>query len=115
MPDTVHLNGDAAIQQYSDYNVHLYLDVDLTGFEVKAAFKREYTEEIAIAFTTGILQTSNPAIIKLSLTNEQTAILAPGTYKWDLWIRSGGVGQIRTISQGNITVEPGVTINVNSN
>ena len=108
-----HLNGDAAIHQYSDYSVELVVDMDLTGFIGRSMLKDELSDTTGVDFAIEFVERTAPATIRLSLTNGQTADLLPKSYHWDLWVRSGSSGAIVKLCKGLATVEAGVTPNVN--
>jgi hypothetical protein len=79
---------------------------NLTGYNVAAQMRKNYTSSTAITFTashTGVL-----GKINLGLSANTTAAIEPGRYLYDVEITSSG-GTITRVVEGIVTVTPGIT------
>ena len=107
------------IDQGSTYTVQMvYQDgggnpINLTGYTAKMQLRLQYGDPVAaLTLTTengGITINGPTGTINLLATDEQTLLLEPTFYVYDLDIISGGT--IERLIQGQITVRPEVTVN----
>jgi len=79
---------------------------DLTGYSATSQIRKTYSSSVAQTFTCAI-NLPNQGIVELLLTDEQTAVLKPGRYVYDVILDKGGV--IYRAIEGIITVNPSVT------
>ena len=98
-----------AISRYADYELLLdEIGIDLTNYLARGSIRRTYRREASIDFTIGFIQRTVPAKLKLVLTNEQTALLVPGSYVWGVLLQSPNPdSQIITLVEGIAIVKPG--------
>lgn len=81
---------------------------DLTNYEAFAHIKKYPTSaNIAATFLCEI-PTPTYGNIFLYLTDEQTALLKPGRYMYDVIIKNN-LGELFRAIEGNVTVTPGIT------
>lgn len=107
------------MDQGSTYTVQMvYLDpngnpIDLTGCTAKMQLRLQYGDPTAaLTLTTGgggIVIDGPTGTINITATDEQTLVLEPTFYVYDLDIIDGSV--ITRLVQGQVTVRPEVTIN----
>ena len=105
----LNLFGDAAIEQFADYSIELEdIELDLTDYTGRAMLKKSFSSPTGVEFTVEFVSRTPPARIKLSLPHDQTALLRPGLYKWDFWIKPPD-GVIKRLCRGDAAVLAGVT------
>ena len=107
------------MDQGSTYTVQMvYLDpngnpINLTGYTAKMQLRLQYGDPVAaLTLTTengGITINGPTGTINILATDEQTLVLQPTFYVYDLDILSGGT--IQRLVQGQVTVRPEVTVN----
>ena len=108
----LNLIGDYVVEQGSNYKITLTLkDQDgnlypLTGTSCKAQIREDYSSGEAISFKVDI-DTETSQII-LSLTGEETALIAFPTGVWDCEFTDSDGTLIRLL-QGKITISKEVT------
>ena len=107
------------MDQGSTYTVQMvYLDpnknpINLTGYTAKMQLRLQYGDPVAaLTLTTengGITIDGPTGTINILATDEQTLVLEPTFYVYDLDILTGGT--IERLVQGQVTVRPEVTVN----
>lgn len=80
--------------------------VDVTGATFKSEARQSYSSAIPYPFTVTVLDAVNGVVV-LSLTNEQTAVMAAGRYVYDGLVQIGEI--VSRFVQGLVTVSPSVT------
>lgn len=83
------------------------LPLNLAGYTAEAKIKKSYTSSTFSSFTLEFVDRIS-GIIKISLTDEQTALLVARRYVYDILITSPNGVKTRVI-EGIIEVSPGVT------
>ena len=81
---------------------------DLTGYTATAQMRRSPSSTTATDFTCIVIEPNTSGKINISLTDEQTALLKPGRYVYDVVIESESGTRYRAI-EGVINVMPSVT------
>jgi hypothetical protein len=81
--------------------------LDLTLYTVHAQMKKSPTASTYTAFTCAIPNPTN-GVVTLYLTDEQTALLTPGRYMYDVIVEDLAGEKFRAI-EGIITVTAGIT------
>lgn len=92
------------------YNISLKQEsgvpYDLTGYAINAQAKKNYRSALpSIIFTTA---STNPGVITISLTDEETVVIPHGRYVFDVVVESPAGEKFR-VMEGMITVTAGVT------
>ncbi len=99
-PAALDLAESREIYQGDDYSLQLYFfDVDeVTGLDLtdytaaKAQVRQQASSTTAMAeFTCTIAadQTTNPGLVTITLTGDQTMAMSPGTWVWDFEMVDG--------------------------
>jgi hypothetical protein len=106
------------IEQGYDFNIIYELSDALTdgpmniaGYGITAQLRKNYSSSSAVSFTPSIVDSVN-GIIKIELSKEQTTLLRPGRYVYDIAIQPGGLESNSDRSkaiEGMALVRPGVT------
>jgi hypothetical protein len=97
LPGPLHL----AFKRGDDYGTLIDFSVDLSGRSCSAAIRSVNTRAEVATFTITEID-MEAGQLNLSLTGEQTAELAVGTYAWSLqWVDGGAV---RTALEGYVEV-----------
>jgi hypothetical protein len=91
--------------QLGDTRTNSFLD--LRGTTAVGQLKKTYTSLSYVNFLCSILEPEN-GLISLSLTDEDTRLLKPGRYVYDIKILSSA-GQAFKAVEGSALVRPGVT------
>lgn len=108
------------MDQGSTYTVQLvYNDpngnpINLTGYTAKMQLRLQYGDPVAaLTLSTdvggGIVIDGPTGTINITATDEQTLVLEPTFYVYDLDLITGGT--ITRLIQGQVTVRPEVTVN----
>jgi len=79
--------------------------VNLTDYTGAGQLRRNYASNSATSFTIGVYSNGT---VRASLTANQTAILSPDRYVYDLQI-TNGLGEVTRIVEGIVTITPEVT------
>jgi hypothetical protein len=103
------------IDQGSDFNSTLTLEdtignpLDLTVYTVRGQVRKTYTSSSSYAFACTKLISQGPGKIKIELSPDQTGMMKPGRYVYDIEIvHNTGIPVVRVI-EGQVTVTPRVT------
>lgn len=81
---------------------------DLTGFTINSQMRKSYgSNTISATFTSVITDPANGKL-QISLTDEQTALLKPGRYVYDIVVESSSGDKYRAI-EGMAEVNASVT------
>lgn len=100
------------IDQGATFSANIqYLDnsknpISLSGYDINSQMRRSYYSSNAVSLTANIINATT-GNVSLQLTASQTANLVPGRYVYDVEANIGST--ILRISEGIITVTPGVT------
>lgn len=81
--------------------------LNLSGFEVSAQMRKYPGSSTSVIFSSNILHPETLGKIIIALTSEQTTVLKPGRYVYDIVISIGGV-KTRVV-EGMALVREGVT------
>lgn len=81
--------------------------LNLTGFSVKSQIRKSYASPTAINFNAEIFSILGGQV-RVSLTDEQTEVIKPGRYMYDIEIQSP-VGEKLRVSEGIIIFTPQIT------
>jgi hypothetical protein len=110
--------SNIVIEQGFDFNNIFQLSdaltdgpLNLVGYGITAQIRKSYSSSLATTFTSTIVDSSQ-GTIKIELTKEQTSLLKPGRYVYDIAIQPGGLNSINDRSkaiEGMVLVRPGVT------
>jgi len=109
---TIKANID--INQGTDFDAEVELldqndaAVDLTGYSAWGQMKKNYAASNATSFTIAFVQPRTDGKIKMALSENETNLLTPGRYIYDLVVEDGNGKYTRAV-QGTVTVTPGVT------
>lgn len=81
---------------------------DLTGYTATSHMKKNHkSSTITADFLTSVDTTGG--IITISLTDEQTAVLKPGRYVFDIVLESP-LGRVNRVTEGIVDITPMVTV-----
>ncbi len=106
------IKANLVIDQGTDFSATIDLTdeagavFNLTGYNVAAQMRKNYTSSVAVTF--GTAHNSANGQITLALNNSNTAIIEPGRYLYDVEITSPGNVKSRVV-EGIVTVTPGMT------
>lgn len=108
------LYNDLIVDQGSNYNGKIPvfskngLPIDITGFSSRGQIRKNHMSLTAIDFTT---QIDNPELgeVFISLTPEQTSLMKPGRYVFDVEIYNDDESNVIRIAEGQVEVTPRVT------
>jgi hypothetical protein len=105
------IKANLIIDQGTDYQTDITLTdlddntVNLSGYTANAQIRKTYTSSNAVSFSVSLEEATG--VVKLSLTDTQTANITPGRYVYDVLLTSNNVTS--RIVEGIVTVTPGVT------
>ncbi len=98
--------GTTFSQTFTLESADTFSVMNLTGYTVSAQIRKHASSSSKTDFAAEI---ADPAgIIKLDLTDAETALLSPGRHVYDVVITSTG-GVKTTVVEGNVLVREGVT------
>lgn len=80
--------------------------MNLSGYTVQAQMKRYYTSSKSVSFTASV--NSAAGSVTLSLTANQTSLIYPDRYVYDVLVTDSS-NNVSRIVEGLVTVNPGVT------
>lgn len=80
--------------------------INLSGYTAVSQMKRDYQSANAISFSTVINAAAGS--VTLSLTSNQTSLIYPGRYVYDLLLIDSSNNVSRMV-EGIVTINPGVT------
>ena len=106
------IKANITIDQGTDFSALVDVETssntvyDLTGYTVAAQMRKNYSSSSATTFVCS----HNSALgqISMALGKDDTAVLEPGRYLYDIEITSSG-GSVARVVQGTVTVSPGMT------
>jgi hypothetical protein len=106
---------DLYVDQGSDYIVELLIQLDdgtivnLTGFEVKSQFRKNWSSTIAYEFDCAIIGNPEDGLVSLSIAADTTTAIKPGRYWYDVEIYDPFNNiKVRTI-EGIVNISPEIT------
>lgn len=110
MAERLDLTEDAAIFTNSVYLLELTIDLDLTGFDLKAAIKPtlQTPDDEAVLFDIEVVSGDRPAKVNLGLDTSKLDLLIPGKNYWDILAYEAPTSP-RILAYGIATVRKGVT------
>lgn len=82
--------------------------LDLTGYTIRSQAVSNYTDAVEAFEFTITVSAPTTGVALLSLTDEQTAAISKGKYKYDVEIESPG-GEVAPLYYGRITVKAEAT------
>ena len=106
--------GNLVIDQGADYDKTVNLsdgdgtNLNLTGYTCLAQIRKHYTSTTAVDFTVGFSADRSDGNINLTLTDVQTAAMAPGRYVYDVSLTDAS-GKKERVVEGIVSVMPSVT------
>lgn len=106
--------ANISIDQGSDFSSVITVEggdglvMNLTGYSVRGQIRKTYTSLTAIDFDAEVESEDSGAIL-ISLTNEQTRIMKPGRYVYDVEIVHDVSGSVTRVVEGQVEITPGVT------
>ena len=84
--------------------------VDLTGWQAKAQLKSSALNmTYTLSSDNGEITLDNQGGITLTLTEDETATMLPGSYSWDLLLKNAHGTILPPLVSGTVTVLQGVT------
>ena len=105
------IKANLIIDQGTDYQTDITLTdlddntVNLSGYTANAQIRKTYTSSNAVSFSVTLEEATG--VVKLALTDTQTANITPGRYVYDVLLTANNVTS--RIVEGIVTVTPGVT------
>jgi hypothetical protein len=108
------LQKNLTLDQGADYSVRLEIStsngspLDVETYNVKSQMRHSYYSANAVAEFSSTKEDSANGIIILSLTNEQTTLISPGRYYYDVIIKNQS-NVITRVLEGSMSVLPSVT------
>jgi hypothetical protein len=107
--------SNIVIEQGFDFDTSFQLEdtrsnslLDLSGTSSLATLKKTYTSSSSVSFASTVTSPTE-GIISISLTANQTAVLKPGRYVYDVKILTQGGKELKAV-EGSALVRPGVTL-----
>jgi hypothetical protein len=106
--------ANISIDQGSDFSSTITVEgadglaVNLAGYSARGQIRKTYTSLNAIDFQAAV-QSQESGILIISLTNEQTRIMKPGRYVYDVEIVHDVSGSVTRVVEGQVEITPGVT------
>ena len=111
---------DLSIDQGADFAAEIYLvdplgnTKNLAGYNALAKIKRTYNSDSDETFQFGAVVAGPPTrgLVVLSLTNQQTDLMKPGRYVYDVelsFLDSDSNTIIERILEGKVEITPSVT------
>lgn len=107
------IKANIIIDQGTDFTATIDLEApssdtpyNLTGYTVAAQMRKNYSSSTATTFTSS--HNGVDGQISISLSKNQTMVLEPGRYLYDIEITSSG-GTVTRVVEGTVTVTPGMT------
>ena len=85
------------------------LPYDLTGHTVSGKIRRSYTSTTYFSFAASVLDPT-AGEINMELSHTVTASMKSGRYVYDVIITETGTGDITRVLEGQVEVNPGVTV-----
>jgi hypothetical protein len=107
------LYTDITVDQGSTYSGRIPvvgangLPVNLTGYFVRGQIRRSYSSLTSIAFTCSI-EDPLTGVVFINLSPQQTALIKPGRYVFDVEIYNADESDVIRISEGQVDVTPRV-------
>lgn len=101
------------IDQGSTFSISVELSdaldnpLDLTDYDIRAQLRKSYGSNTFTEFSTSSGDNPENGVITLTLTSEQTTLLRPGRYVYDIEIENDD--EVVRVLEGIITVTPEVT------
>ena len=80
----------------------------MSGTSSLAILKKTYTSSSSVSFASTVTSPTD-GIISISLTANQTAVLKPGRYVYDIKILTQNGKELKAV-EGSALVRPGVTL-----
>ena len=85
------------------------LPLDLTNYEIRSQMRKKVSDvSPTVSFTCTKSATPTTGVVTLSLTDEQTALIASGRYVYDVEIESVG-GDVAKLYRGAVVIVAEVT------
>jgi hypothetical protein len=106
------IKANLIVDQGTDYTTSINLTddndnvIDLTGYTAAGQLRKTYTSSNAVSF--GLELESANGVVKLSLTETQTANIVAGRYVYDVFVTSPASVTSRIV-EGIVTVTPRAT------
>lgn len=106
------IKANLVVDQGTDYSTSVNLTdsddniVVLTGYTANAQIRKTYSSSNAVSF--GVTLEASNGVIRMSLTDSQTANLVAGRYVYDVIVTSPANITSRVV-EGIVTVTPRVT------
>jgi hypothetical protein len=87
LPGPLHLS----LRRGDEFGTSIDFDIDMTGYTVSSSIVSAITGS-AVGTMTATLTNAQTGVVNVSMTEEQTAAIVPGTYSWRLeWTAPGSV------------------------
>lgn len=103
------IKANLIVDQGTDYSTTVNLTddndniVDLTGYTAAGQIRKTYTSSNAVNF--GIVLESSNGVVRMSLTDTQTAAMAAGRYVYDVFVTNAANTTSRIV-EGIVTITP---------
>jgi hypothetical protein len=81
--------------------------LDLSGYTVASQIRKSYTSSVSYTFTSSVYNATQGRV-RIQLTADQSELIPPGRYLYDVEITSSG-GAKRRVVEGIVTVTPQIT------
>lgn len=106
--------ANISIDQGSDFSSTITVEgsdglvANLADYSARGQIRKTYTSLTAVNFNAAV-HSHESGIILISLTNEQTRIMKPGRYIYDVEIVHDVSGSVTRVVEGQVEITPGVT------
>jgi hypothetical protein len=106
--------ANISIDQGSDFSSTITVEgadglmVNLANYSARGQIRKTYTSLTAVNFQAAI-QSEEGGTILISLTNEQTRIMKPGRYVYDVEIVHDVSESVTRVVEGQVEITPAVT------
>jgi hypothetical protein len=107
--------SNLSIDQGSDFSAEVQVEdssgdvANLTGYTGAGQIRKTYTSSTAVAF--GVTVTNAAAgLLTLTLTNAVTNAMKAGRFVYDVEITKTSNGEKTRVVEGQVTINPGVTV-----
>ena len=107
--------SNLSIDQGSDFSAEIIVEdangdvANLTGFTGAGQIRKTYTSSTAVAFGVAVTNAGG-GLLTLTLTNAVTNAMKAGRFVYDVEITKTSNGEKTRVVEGQVTINPGVTV-----
>ena len=107
--------SNLSIDQGSDFSAEVIVEdstgdvANLTGYTGAGQIRKTYSSSTAVAFGVAVTN-AGAGILTLTLTNAVTNAMKAGRFVYDVEITKTSNGEKTRVVEGQVTINPGVTI-----